>query len=144
MGYTHYWNQPNWGKEDKEGFKKAIPHILELEKDYGVLSSQADSEINNKVIWFTPYETFAIYNQKQGREDFGDFCKTGSSPLDPLCCKILLLLNHFCPNFNFHSDGLKRDAFDSVGMPIPHEGYKNHWLPNIDWFLEWEKKQEDA
>jgi hypothetical protein len=136
MGYTHYWKQDNWGQEDKKGFKKAIPHIKKIAEEHKLGEIFSDLEISSKKIAFTPYESFWIFNRCDS-----DFCKTNRNAGDEACCKILLILDHFCPNFSFSSDGLKMGEYDDGGYPLPFDDREYAWIKAIDWFIEWEQDQ---
>ncbi len=132
MGYTHYWRQRRWTKEDRDGYVESLPIIRNILviRQPGILCQSFNLKraptVNTRRIQF---------NGKIGCEDFlfcngirtFDFCKTGHLPYDLAVCEVLLVLHAHCLNLVIESDGLgKRD-----GLLVPVEGAWSEALANI-------------
>jgi len=113
MGYTHYWNFDEYGEEDKDGYKKALPIVRKIVKKYNkILRAEYDSdekpEVSKDAIVFNGigddgHETF--YFSLADKDSGFTFCKTARKPYDIAVCEVLLVLNYFCPGLGIDSDG---------------------------------------
>lgn len=135
MSYTHYYKRPQWTKDDKEGYNKALPfvkEIIEEHKDILALEYNEPAKkpvATQKEIRFNGigvddgHETFYFSNSKR---DFS-FCKTARKPYDLPVCKILMVLKHFCPSL----------LVGSEGYIIPEEdSYPDNWPEAHLWCSE--------
>lgn len=135
MGFTHYYSQKKWTKKDKDGFKRAIPYIEHIVKEHQDIlcweSNQPDlpplvheAQIRFNGVGEEGHETFVVFNIQ---EDHSNFCKTERKPYDLPVCKVLAVLNHFCPNFEITSDG-------NI-VPVK-DGYPDSWPEAHQWCAE--------
>lgn len=110
MGYTHYFGFDAYTKEDKQGWKKALPLIKAVTGKYkDIIQLDSDTKeapvVDSKAVRFNGidedgHETFLIL-----AEQCDKFCKTARKPYDLPVCEVLLILKALCPNFSLGSDG---------------------------------------
>lgn len=121
MGYTHYWNTEKITKQDKEGYKKALPIVQDILKRHAALVQyESDDnrppvvgarEIRFNGIGENAHETFMFCNKvvqyvfSDGSKVKRAFCKTARKPYDVVVCEVLLVLKRFLPNLTISSDG---------------------------------------
>lgn len=122
MGYTHYWNNTNFTREEWSTFKKAsramiqkavFEEKIQLDREWD--NDTEPPEINDELVAFNGrgddgHETF--YFERINNEF--QFCKTASKPYDTAVVASLILAHYCNPKFKWTSDGSETaDDFDA-------------------------------
>ena len=112
MGYTHYYNIDNCGKQDEIGYEKSLPIIRKVLKKYNNrIQKECDDDkkpvCTKKNVRFNGigddgHEIFYFNIKDAGHFTF---CKTARKPYDIVVCEVLLILNAYCPHMTISSDG---------------------------------------
>jgi len=132
MGYTHYWRQTRWTKEDSEGYFQALPIFRNIvHVRYPDILCQSFGLQRPPIVNALRIE----FNGVDGCEDFlfGNgvrklqYCKTGHLPYDIPVCEVLLVLHAHCLNLDITSDGLVCRG----GLLVPREPNWNLALANV-------------
>ncbi|MCC5846829.1 MAG: hypothetical protein JJU29_01950 [Verrucomicrobia bacterium] len=132
MGYTHYWRQTKWTKDDRDGYVQALPMIRDIvHVRYPDILCQSFGLQRPPVVNALRIE----FNGVDGCEDFlfangvrrPQYCKTGHLPYDLPVCEVLLVLHAHCLNLKLSSDGLRKRG----GLLVPAEDNWAEALANI-------------
>ncbi len=130
MGYTHYIYTPQtindaaWKAITKDT-KKLLAYVQKEITSLGDGLGKGKPVFTKDSIAFNgkvpnDYETAAIDRESDGRIKDGDlvfsFCKTAHRPYDVAVQAFYLIVRHYCPETQIHSDGEEEDWQDAVRL----------------------------
>jgi hypothetical protein len=127
MGYTHYFSLTNATKEDRAGYLKALPSLLDIVTRYRDMlcyecnDTERGPMVSEEMVRFNGkgeagHETFRFALSDRA-VSLSEFCKTARKPYDIAVCECLLVLNALIPSLEVHSDGFSGTLADQEENP---------------------------